>query len=77
MITIEELEESLDEILPNGFRIVTDRSGKIIIHTNLVEDDNGDLVPIDLDDDDDDEDDDLGDDEPEFEPLEEDDCDDE
>ncbi len=69
MITVDELEEALDEILPNGFRISTDRSGKVVIYTNLVEDDNGDLIPADLDEDDESDED---SDDPEFEPLEED-----
>ena len=66
MNSIEELEEELENILPNGFRIETNANGQIIIVTNLCEDDDGDLVEF-INEDDDEEDPDF---DPDFEPLE-------
>ena len=38
-MTLEELEEALEELFPRGFQIETDSSGQIIIYTGLMEDD--------------------------------------
>lgn len=35
------LEESLEELLPSGFSIETDSRGQIIIHTGLMEEEEG------------------------------------
>lgn len=56
MMTLEELEESLQEILPKGFQIDTDSNGQIVIYTGLTETDDGDLIEFESDDDDDDDD---------------------
>ncbi len=45
-LTLEDLEESLADILPTGFEIKVVK-GKVIIHTNLVENSHGDLVQFD------------------------------
>ncbi len=59
-MTLEDLEESLSEILPSGFEIKIVK-GKVIVHTNLIENSQGDLVQFvdDLDDDEDLEEDEL------------------
>ena len=55
-ITIEELEESLADILPLGFEIKKVK-GKIVIYTNLSENEYGELVDLeDSDSEDEDED---------------------
>lgn len=69
-MNIEELEEALEDILPNGFQIETDNHGQIIIYTGLQQDDDGELVDF-VQEDDEDEDVD-----PDFEPLEDEDLDD-
>jgi hypothetical protein len=49
-----ELEEALEDLLPNGFSIETDKRGQIIIFTALKEDeDGGDLIEFDSDEDED------------------------
>lgn len=63
-MNIEELEDALEDILPAGFRIETDDHGQLIIMTGLAQDDDGDLVDFEVD-----EDEDL-DVDPDFEPLE-------
>lgn len=65
----EELEEALDELFPGGFSIETDNHGQLVIYTGLTEDDEGELIPIDLE-----EDEDI---DPDLDPLEDDDIDDE
>lgn len=65
----EELEEALDELFPGGFSIETDNHGQLVIYTGLTEDDEGELIPIDLE-----EDEDI---DPDLDPLEDDDLDDE
>jgi len=47
----EELEEALDELFPNGFSIETDNNGQLIIHTGLIEDEEGELVAADIEED--------------------------
>lgn len=57
MMTLEDLQETLEEFFPNGFELGTDNDGQIVIYTHLMEDDDGDLVeyePSDEDDEDDD-----------------------
>lgn len=44
MLTYEELEEGLSEILPSGFEIVTNSHGRITIKTTLVQNEDGDLI---------------------------------
>ncbi len=69
-MTYEELEEALQDILGNGFQIDKDNHGQIIIYTGLCEEDDGELVEFESDDEDEDFD-------PEFEPLDDEDEDDE
>ena len=44
-----ELEEALDDILPPGFTIETNRKGEVIIRTNCRKDDEGELISLDED----------------------------
>jgi hypothetical protein len=53
MMTLEDLEEALEELFPNGFEIDTDSEGQIIIYTNLMEDEDGELVEFEEPDDED------------------------
>jgi hypothetical protein len=46
-MTLEDLEEALENILQCGFQIETDNDGQIVIYTGLTEIDDGELVPID------------------------------
>lgn len=69
-MNLEELEEALEEVLPNGFQIETDNHGQIIIYTGLRQDDDGELVDFEAEEEDPDFD-------PDFEPLEEEDDDEE
>ena len=69
-MNLEELEEALEEVLPNGFQIETDNHGQIIIYTGLRQDDDGELVDFEGEEEDPDFD-------PDFEPLEEEDDDEE
>lgn len=71
-MNIEELEEALEDILPAGFQIDTDNHGQIIIYTGLQQDDDGELV--DFVNEDEEEDLDV---DPDFEPLEDEEEDDE
>ena len=42
---LRELEDALEEILPSGFQVSTNKQGQIVILTGLKEDeDSGDLV---------------------------------
>ena len=72
-MNIEELEEALDELFPNGFSIEYDNHGQVVIYTGLKKQDDddgdGDLIPIDVE-----EDEDL---DPDVDSLEDDDIDDE
>lgn len=71
-MNIEELEEALDELFPNGFSIDYDNHGQLVVYTGLKkqeDDDDGDLVPLDLEEDEDAD--------PDFDPLEDDDGEDE
>lgn len=40
---VEELEEALEELLPTGYSIETDKHGQLIIFTGLQEDEDGEL----------------------------------
>lgn len=42
---IEELEEALSDLLPEGFQIVFDARRQVVIKTGLVEDEHGELHP--------------------------------
>ena len=53
-MNLEELEEELENILPPGFTIETDRRGRVVIHTNLQLED-GELVSADGEEEDDEE----------------------
>lgn len=44
---IDELEEALDELFPNGYSIETDGDGKIIVYTNIIKGEDGELTPFD------------------------------
>lgn len=69
-MNFEELEEALDDLLPPGFAIETDKHGQIIILTNLQQDEDGELFPVADDEVDPDFD-------PNFDPLDEEDDEDE
>jgi hypothetical protein len=66
-MNLEELEEALEQILPVGFQIVTDDHGQVVIYTNLMEDEDADGELVDFEGGDDEEDLDV---DPDFEPLE-------
>jgi hypothetical protein len=63
MMNLEDLEEALEDLFPNGFEISTDDEGQIVIYTGLMEDEDGDLVEFESSDDDDYEEDEEGDEE--------------
>lgn len=44
-MNLEELQESLEDILPEGFQISLDARGQVVIKTGLVEDESGELHP--------------------------------
>ncbi len=52
-MNIEELEEALDELFPGGFSIETDNHGQVIVYTGLKQDEDGELLPIDVEEDED------------------------
>lgn len=64
-----ELEDALNDLLPPGFAIETNKRGQIIILTNLRSDEEGELFPIVDEDIDPDMD-------PDFDPLDEEDIED-
>jgi hypothetical protein len=64
----EELEEALDDLFPGGFSIETDNHGQLVIYTGLVQDDEGELIPADLEEDEEVD--------PDLDPLEDDDMED-
>lgn len=43
-MTILELEEALEELFPTGFRIEFNKKNRLVIHTDLFEDESGELV---------------------------------
>ena len=61
MMTLQDLEEALEEIFPNGFSIEADEEGQIVIFTHLMQDEDGDLVEFESDDEDEEDDEDLDD----------------
>lgn len=71
MMTLEDLEEALEEVLPHGFEVDVDNNGQIVIYTGLTQDEDGELVEFEGDEDDEDED----EEDPDFEPLEDEDDD--
>ncbi len=70
-MNLDELEESLAEILPTGFQIEVDKHGQLIVFTGLRKDDDGELIDFEPDEDDD------PDFDPDFESLEDEDEEDE
>lgn len=61
-MNIEELEEALSEVLSFGFEITTNKKGEVIILTGMKEDEDGELISLEEEDD--------PDADPDFEPLE-------
>jgi hypothetical protein len=45
-MTLEDLRISINNFMPTWVEIETDDDGQIVIYTNLVENDNGELVEI-------------------------------
>jgi hypothetical protein len=45
-MTLEDLRISMNNFMPTWVEIETDDDGQIVIYTNLVENDNGELVEI-------------------------------
>jgi hypothetical protein len=75
-MNLEEFEELLEEVFPdNNFQIETDINNQLIVKTRLQQDDDGELIDF-VDEDDEEEEEDL-DVDPDFEPLEDEDADDE
>jgi hypothetical protein len=68
-MNLEELEEALDELFPGGFSIETDSHGEMVIYTGLTLEEDGELGVFESE-----EDEDL---DPDFDPLEDEDGDDE
>lgn len=66
--TIEELEEALDDILPVGYSIETNKHGQVVIFTGLKQDEDGQLTTMETEEDEDFD--------PDTDPLEEEDIDD-
>lgn len=61
MMTFDELEELIRDVLPSNFTIGTDKKGQIVIFTGLKQDEDGELLDIedDLDEEDFDSDDEV------------------
>ena len=59
IMTVEDLEEALEPLFPNGFQIETNDDGQLVILTGLAENDDGELVSLDQSDDNSDSDDDT------------------
>ena len=57
MMTLEDLEDALEELLPNGFEIDVDDNGQLIVYTHLTQDEDGELVEYEGDEDDEDDED--------------------
>jgi hypothetical protein len=53
MLLLEDLQESLDELFPNGYSLEHDNHGQLIVYTGLKLDENDDeaLVPFDTEED--------------------------
>lgn len=43
-MTLDELKEILEETVGSDYRITIDKRGRIVVHTGLVEDSDGELV---------------------------------
>jgi hypothetical protein len=69
-MNLDELEEALGEILSSAFHIEVDKRGQLVILTGLRKEDDGELVDIEEDEDED------PDFDSDFEPLEEEDSED-
>lgn len=67
-MNIEDLEDALDVLFPNGFSIETDNHGQIVIYTGLTQDEDGELLPFESEEDEEAD--------PDQEPLEDEDLDD-
>jgi len=52
---LEELQEALEELLPEGFSVDTSEDGELVIYTNLTESEDGELLPLENYEDEDDE----------------------
>lgn len=53
-MNIEDLEEALDELFPDrNFSIETDSHGQLVIYTGLKQEDDGELVPFEVEEDED------------------------
>lgn len=70
-MNIIELEDSLESIFTRGVKIEADEEGQIIIRTGLIENEEGELIPIVDNGGDDDRDYDNDDDEPNIVPYDE------
>lgn len=46
-MTIDEMEEALNDLFPNGYVLEEDNHGQIVIYTGLCQDDDGELLPFD------------------------------
>jgi hypothetical protein len=46
-MTLDELEEALDELLPGGYILEEDNHGQLVVYTCLCQDEDGDLHPCD------------------------------
>jgi len=53
-MTLDDLQESLSEILPTGFHIETNKRGQLIVFTGLTCDDDGEIADFVIDEDDED-----------------------
>jgi hypothetical protein len=49
-MNVIDLEEALDDLLPPGYSVKTNKQGQIVILTNLRRDEDGELFPISDDD---------------------------
>lgn len=53
-MNIEDLEEALDELFPErNFSIETDKHGQVVIYTGLKQEEDGELIPMDVEEDED------------------------
>lgn len=46
-MNLEDLEEALADILPAGFQIEIGKRGQLVVYTNLLQDEDGELVDFD------------------------------
>lgn len=45
-MTLEDLRKSMDNFMPGGVQIEKDNDGQIVIYTNLIIDEDGELVEM-------------------------------